>query len=120
MGLQGGAGTGKTTALSVLREAAEKKVIRCAVLHPPPAPRSSLAKAGLRAKPSSCFCAGESRPPPLAAFFVLDESSLASTKHIYKLFARLEPEDKLLWSAMCASIRPLKQAVRLSSYNSTA
>jgi ATP-dependent exoDNAse (exonuclease V) alpha subunit len=26
----------------------------------------------------------------------LDESSLASTKHIYKLFARLEPEDKVL------------------------
>jgi len=46
----------------------KKKAIRCAGLHPPHAPRSSLAKAVSKQKRSRCFCAGESSPPPSAVF----------------------------------------------------
>jgi hypothetical protein len=42
----------------------KKKAIRCAVLHPPHAPHSSLPKAAFRPKRFSCLCAGESNPPP--------------------------------------------------------
>jgi len=68
IGLQGGAGTGKTTALSVLREAAEKEGYQVRGFAPPHAPRSSLAKAVSKQKRSRCFCAGESSPPPSAVF----------------------------------------------------
>ena len=50
----------------------------------------------MRPKRSRSFCAGDKQPATTSRLFVLDESSLASTKHIHKLFARLEPEDKVL------------------------
>ncbi len=68
IGLQGGAGTGKTTALSVLREAAEKEGYQVRGFAPSARAAQQLAKAVFRPKPSRCFCAGERNPPPAAAF----------------------------------------------------
>src|SRR5689334_20452070 len=96
IGLQGGAGTGKTTALSVLREAAEKEGYQVRGFAPSARAAQQLGESGIESETIQLFLR---RRKPLATtsrLFVLDESSLASTKHIYKLFARLEPEDKVL------------------------
>ncbi|HKU77767.1 MAG TPA: MobF family relaxase [Pyrinomonadaceae bacterium] len=96
IGLQGGAGTGKTTALSVLREAAEKEGYQVRGFAPSARAAQQLGESGIESETIQLFLRRRKPPATTSRLFVLDESSLASTKHIYKLFARLEPEDKVL------------------------
>ena len=96
IGLQGGAGTGKTTALSVLREAAENEGYRVRGFAPSARAAQQLGETGIQSETIQSFLRRRKQPAPTSRLFVLDESSLASTKHIYKLFARLQPEDKVL------------------------
>jgi conjugative relaxase-like TrwC/TraI family protein len=96
IGLQGGAGTGKTTALSVLREAAEKEGYQVRGFAPSTRAAQQLGESGIETETIQKFLRRRKQPATTSRLFVLDESSLASTQHIHKLFARLEPEDKVL------------------------
>jgi conjugative relaxase-like TrwC/TraI family protein len=96
IGLQGGAGTGKTTALSVLREAAEKEGYQVRGFAPSARAAQQLGESGIETETIQLFLRRRKPRATTSRLFVLDESSLASTKHVHKLFARLEPEDKVL------------------------
>jgi len=97
LGLQGGAGTGKTTALSVLRQAAESQGYEIRGFAPTTRAAQQLSESGIQTETLQKFLRRREGPPEYhSRLFVLDESSLASTKNIHTLFARLEAQDKVL------------------------
>ena len=96
IGLQGGAGTGKTTALSVLREAAEKEGYQVRGFAPSARAAQQLAESGIQTETIQMFLRRRKEPATQIRLIVLDESSLASTKHIHKVLRLLEPEDKVV------------------------
>src|SRR6267154_2345564 len=97
IGLQGGAGTGKTTALSVLPEAAEKEGYEVRGFAPTTRAAQQLAESGIQTETLQKFIRRRQEKPENGnRLFVLDESSLASTKNLHKFFARLEAQDKVL------------------------
>ncbi|HKR15659.1 MAG TPA: MobF family relaxase [Pyrinomonadaceae bacterium] len=96
VGLQGGAGTGKTTTLSVLREAAEMEGYQVRGFAPTTRAAQQLAESGIETETLQKFLRRRQQPATNKRLFVVDESSLASTKQLNKFFARLEPEDKVL------------------------
>src|SRR5438105_10816944 len=97
IGLQGGAGTGKTTALSVLREVAGKEEYEVRGFAPTTRATKQLAESGIQSETLQKFIRRRQEAPSTHnRLFVLDESSLASTRNLHKFFARLEPSDKVL------------------------
>jgi conjugative relaxase-like TrwC/TraI family protein len=98
LGLQGGAGTGKTTALSVVREAAEKEGYQVRGFAPTTRAATQLKESGIETETLQTFIRRRREKTGSAKrLFVLDESSLASTKNLHKFFARLNPQtDKVL------------------------
>ena len=97
IGLQGGAGTGKTTALSVLREVAEKEGYEVRGFAPTTRATKQLAESGIQSETLQKFIRRRPEAPEHHnRLFVLDESSLASTRNLHKFFARLEAQDKVL------------------------
>jgi conjugative relaxase-like TrwC/TraI family protein len=97
IGLQGGAGTGKTTALSVLREAAQKEGYEVRGFAPTTRAAQQLTESGIQTETLQKFiCRREEKPENHNRLFVLDESSLASTKQLLRFFAKLEPSDKVV------------------------
>ena len=96
IGLQGGAGTGKTTVLSVLRDAAEKEGYQVRGFAPTTRAAKQLGESGIETETLQKFLRRRQEPTTSKQLFVLDESSLASTKQLNKFFARLEPQDKVL------------------------
>jgi ATP-dependent exoDNAse (exonuclease V) alpha subunit len=96
-GLQGGAGTGKTTALSVLREAAEKEGYEVRGFAPTTRAAQQLAESGIQTETLQKFIRRRQEAPESNnRLLILDESSLASTKNLHKFFGRLEAQDKVL------------------------
>ena len=97
LGLQGGAGTGKTTALSVLRAAAEKQGYEVRGFAPTTRAAKQLAQSGINTETLQKFLRRrEEAPPTHNRLFILDESSLASTRQLHKFFRQLLPTDKVL------------------------
>ncbi|HKU73993.1 MAG TPA: MobF family relaxase [Pyrinomonadaceae bacterium] len=96
LGLQGGAGTGKTTVLSVLRDAAEKEGYQVRGCAPTTRAAKQLGESGIETETLQKFLRRRQEPTTSKQLFVLDESSLASTKQLRKFFGRLEAEDKVL------------------------
>ena len=97
IGLQGGAGTGKTTALSVLKEVAEKEGYEVRGFAPTTRATKQLAESGIQSETLQRFIRQRPEAPENHnRLFVLDESSLASTRNLHKFFARLEASDKVL------------------------
>ena len=97
IGLQGGAGTGKTTALSVLRQAAESEGYEVRGFAPTTRAAHQLSESGIKTETLQRFIRRrEEAPEQHNRLFVLDESSLASTKNLHTFFARLEAQDKVL------------------------
>lgn len=97
IGLQGGAGTGKTTALSVLRQAAESEGYEVRGFAPTTRAAQQLSESGIQTETLQKFIRRrEEAPNHHNRLLVLDESSLASTKNVHALFARLEAQDKVL------------------------
>jgi DNA replication protein DnaC len=81
VGLQGGAGTGKTTALSVLREAAERAGFEVRGFTPTTRAAQQLAESGIQTETLQKFLRRRlDQSPDAKRLFVVDESSLASTK----------------------------------------
>jgi len=97
IGLQGGAGTGKTTALSVLREAAEKEGYQVRGFAPSTRAAQQLGESGIETETIQKFLRRRKQPATASRLFVVDESSLASTKHIHNFLALQQPEDKVLF-----------------------
>lgn len=95
-GLQGGAGTGKTTALAAVREAAERAGYDVQGLAPTTRAAQLLAESGMPTRTLQKFVRQTDAPEASPRFYVLDESSLASTKQVNSLLSRVRPEDKVL------------------------
>jgi predicted ribonuclease YlaK len=97
VGLQGDAGTGKTTVLSVVREAAEKGGYEVRGLAPTSRAAKQLAEAGLSTQTlQRHLAAGDRGAGRKPALFVVDESSLTSTRQMNAFLNRLGNGDRVL------------------------
>jgi conjugative relaxase-like TrwC/TraI family protein len=98
-GIQGFAGAGKTTTLTVVRSAAESQGYQVEGFAPTSRAAKQLEQAGVHAGTLQGFLArGQSTEPnsKQKQFFFIDESSLASTNQMREFLARLGTNDRVL------------------------
>jgi ATP-dependent exoDNAse (exonuclease V) alpha subunit len=97
-GIQGGAGTGKTTALSTVRQLAEQHDYQTHGLGPTSRAAKELKKAGIGSETLQAYLTRGQRRPEEARphFFFVDESSLASGKQMRDFLQTLHPQDRVL------------------------
>jgi conjugative relaxase-like TrwC/TraI family protein len=95
-GLQGSAGVGKTTALKTVREAAEQRGMTVEGFAPTSRAAHQLRDAGINAETLQGFLARHKQPTPDRHLYMVDESSLASTKQVRDFLAKLDPGDRVL------------------------
>jgi conjugative relaxase-like TrwC/TraI family protein len=96
-GLQGSAGVGKTTALKTVREAAEQRGMIVEGFAPTSRAAHQLRDAGINADTLQGFLARRKQPTPERHLYMVDESSLASTKQVRDFLAKLDPADRVLF-----------------------
>ena len=97
LGLDGVAGGGKTTVLSVIREGAEADGYRVEGLAPTSRAAQKLSEAGMETSTLQKHLArGEQADTGEKRLYVLDESSLASTRQLHEFLHRLQPNDRVL------------------------
>ncbi len=97
-GIQGFAGTGKTTTLSVIRAAAESQGYMVEGLAPTSRAARQLAESGVESATLQGFLVrGNDREgPEKKHFYFVDESSLASTNQMRELLNRIGSQDRVL------------------------
>jgi len=97
-GIQGFAGAGKTTTLSVIRSAAETQGYQVEGFAPTSRAARQLNEAGIEAETLQGFLARIGNPDlrEKKHFYLVDESSLSSTNQIREFLTRLGPNDRLL------------------------
>ncbi len=99
-GLQGLAGSGKTTTLQTIREGAEASGYVVEGFAPTSKAAGQLREAGIDATTLQSFLArGQNHPSADTAnrhLYMLDESSLASTKQMRSFLGKLNPNDRVL------------------------
>jgi conjugative relaxase-like TrwC/TraI family protein len=97
-GIQGGAGTGKTTALGAIKEVAESYGYQALGLGPTSRAAKGLKEAGMDAETLQAFLTREQQPDESARprLLFVDESSLASGKQMRDFLAQLTPVDRVL------------------------
>ena len=99
-GLQGRAGSGKTTVLASIREGAEKSGYVVEGYAPTSRASAQLREVGIDATTLQSFLArGDNHPsasPELRHLYMLDESSLASTRQMRAFLDKLNPNDRVL------------------------
>ncbi|MDR3798433.1 MAG: MobF family relaxase [Terracidiphilus sp.] len=97
VGLDGIAGAGKTTTLAVIREGAEAQGYKVDGFAPTSRAAQKLAEAGIETSTLQKHLArGQGPDTGERRLYVLDESSLASTKQIHEFVNRLHPNDRVL------------------------
>jgi conjugative relaxase-like TrwC/TraI family protein len=97
VGLDGVAGAGKTTTLAVIREGAEAQGYRVEGFAPTSRAAQKLAEAGIETSTLQKHLARGQRPDTgERCLYVLDESSLASTRQVHEFVNRLHPNDRVL------------------------
>jgi conjugative relaxase-like TrwC/TraI family protein len=97
VGLDGIAGAGKTTTLSVIREGAEAVGYRVEGFAPTSRAAQKLGEAGMETSTLQKHLArGEQPDTGEKRLYVLDESSLASTRQVHEFVNRLHPNDRVL------------------------
>jgi conjugative relaxase-like TrwC/TraI family protein len=96
-GLQGSAGVGKTTALKTVREAAEQRGYIVEGLAPTSRAAHQLRDAGISADTLQGFLAQSRQPTPERHLYLVDESSLASTKQVRDFLTKLGAGDRVLF-----------------------
>ena len=97
VGLEGAAGTGKTTVLAVVREGAETAGYRVEGFAPTSRAAQKLAEAGIETSTLQRHLARGVQPDTgEKRLYVLDESSLASTRQMYEFVERLHANDRVL------------------------
>jgi conjugative relaxase-like TrwC/TraI family protein len=95
-GLEGRAGVGKTTLLRSVREAAESRGYVVEGFAPTSRAANQLRDAGISADTLQGFLVRARQPTPERHLYMVDESSLASTKQVRDFLAKLEPGDRVL------------------------
>ena len=99
-GVQGLAGTGKTTVLASIREGAEANGYKVEGFAPTSRAAGQLREEGIEATTLQSFLArGKNHPSATTAsphLYMLDESSLASTRQMRSFLEKLKPEDRVL------------------------
>jgi conjugative relaxase-like TrwC/TraI family protein len=95
-GLEGKAGVGKTTLLKSVREAAEQRGYVVEGFAPTSRAANQLREAGISADTLQGFLVRRGQPNPDRHLYMLDESSLASTKQVRDFLAKLESSDRVL------------------------
>jgi conjugative relaxase-like TrwC/TraI family protein len=97
-GIQGFAGTGKTTTLMVLRGAAERQGYHVEGFAPTSRAARQLNVAGIEAQTLQAFLARTPNPDlrDQKHFYLVDESSLSSTNQMREFLARLGSDDRVL------------------------
>jgi conjugative relaxase-like TrwC/TraI family protein len=97
VGLDGVAGAGKTTTLSVVREGAEAQGYRVEGFAPTSRAAHKLAEAGMETSTLQRHLAkGIQHDTGEKRLYVLDESSLASTRQMHEFIERLHRNDRVL------------------------
>jgi len=99
MALEGAAGTGKTTALTAVRDAAERDGYQVEGFAPTSRAAHKLAEAGIETSTIQHHLArgdDHASAPDEKRLYVIDESSLASTKQMHTFLERLGPDDRVL------------------------
>jgi conjugative relaxase-like TrwC/TraI family protein len=97
VGLDGVAGAGKTTTLAVIREGAEAQGYKVEGFAPTSRAAQKLADAGMETSTLQKHLARGQQPDTgERRLYVLDESSLASTKQMHEFVNRLHPQDRVL------------------------
>ena len=96
-GLQGLAGSGKTTSLETIREGAEGKGYKVEGFAPTSRAAAQLREAGIEASTLQSFLARKTEAEPASRrLYMLDESSLASSKQMRDFLQKVSPEDRVL------------------------
>lgn len=95
-GLQGRAGSGKTTVLRSIREGAERRGYVVEGFAPTSRAAHQLRDAGIGADTLQGFLARSVQPDGNLHLYMLDESSLASTKQMRDFLQKISPEDRVL------------------------
>jgi conjugative relaxase-like TrwC/TraI family protein len=95
-GLEGRAGVGKTTLLKSVREAAEQRGYVVEGFAPTSRAANQLRDAGISADTLQGFLVRARQPNPDRHLYMVDESSLASTKQVRDFLAKLESGDRVL------------------------
>jgi ATP-dependent exoDNAse (exonuclease V) alpha subunit len=97
VGLDGIAGGGKTTTLAVVREGAEAAGYTVEGFAPTSRAAQKLGEAGIETSTLQMHLAQRQRPDTgELRLYVVDESSLASTKQMHEFLTRLHPSDRVL------------------------
>ena len=97
VGLDGVAGAGKTTTLSVIREAAVAEGYHAEGFAPTSRAAQKLAEAGMETSTlQKQLARGEQPGTSEKRLYVLDESSMASTRQLHEFVHRLYPNDRVL------------------------
>src|SRR5215831_3594259 len=96
-GLEGTAGAGKTTSLAAIREAAESEGFEMRGLAPTSRAAQKLSESGIEASTLQRHLHRVDAPDHRRkTFYILDESSLASTKQLNEFLHRLRDDDRVL------------------------
>jgi conjugative relaxase-like TrwC/TraI family protein len=97
-GIQGFAGSGKTTTLTVIRSAVENQGYQVEGFAPTSRAARQLNDAGIESGTLQGFLARAANPdlPEQRHFYLVDESSLASTNQMREFLSRLGPDDRVL------------------------
>lgn len=96
-GLQGSAGVGKSSALKMVREAAEQQGYIVEGFAPTSRAAQQLRDVGISADTLQGFLARSRQPTPDRHFYMVDESSLASTTQGRDFLRKLSPGDRVLF-----------------------
>lgn len=97
VGLDGVAGAGKTTTLAVIREGAEANGYQVEGFAPTSRAAQKLGEAGIETSTLQLHLAKGQKPDTgEKRLYILDESSLASTKQMHNFVTRLHPNDRVL------------------------
>jgi conjugative relaxase-like TrwC/TraI family protein len=95
--LEGIAGGGKTTALAAVRDAADRAGYHVEGLAPTSRAAQKLAEAGMPTNTMQHYLVRhDTRSDGAPTLYVLDESSLASTRQMHRFLHRLEVQDRVL------------------------
>jgi conjugative relaxase-like TrwC/TraI family protein len=99
-GLQGRAGTGKTSVLSLIREGTEQNGYAVEGFAPTSRAAKQLRDSGIKADTLQRFLAGgglqAAGDPATKHLYMVDESSLASTQQMRDFLNKIGPQDKVL------------------------
>ena len=98
MALEGVAGAGKTTSLAAVREAAERAGYEIEGLAPTSRAAQKLGEAGIETQTLQRHLArGEQPDNGQKKLYIVDESSMASTKQMHTFVERLKENDRVLF-----------------------